>query len=77
MRYQLAWNHDVCRGVVGVFVRTVLGFRFHCGDCGLDRLVAQGRTLIVATHDEDFARALSPRILRLENGVIVNSGAGL
>ena len=26
MRYQLAWNHDVCRGVVAVFVRAVLGF---------------------------------------------------
>jgi hypothetical protein len=25
MRYQLAWNHDVCRGVVAVFVRAVLG----------------------------------------------------
>src|SRR6266849_8701521 len=24
MRYQLAWNHDVCRGVVAVFVRAVL-----------------------------------------------------
>ena len=23
MRYQLAWNHDVCRGVVAVFVRAV------------------------------------------------------
>jgi hypothetical protein len=26
LRYQLAWNHDVCRGVVAVFVRSVLGF---------------------------------------------------
>ena len=26
VRYQLAWNHDVCRGVVAVFVRAVLGF---------------------------------------------------
>jgi hypothetical protein len=26
LRYQLAWNHDVCRGVVAVFVRAVLGF---------------------------------------------------
>ena len=25
LRYQLAWNHDVCRGVVAVFVRAVLG----------------------------------------------------
>ena len=26
LRYQLAWNHDLCRAVVGVFVRSVLGF---------------------------------------------------
>jgi hypothetical protein len=26
LRYQLAWNHDVCRSVVAVFVRSVLGF---------------------------------------------------
>jgi putative transposase len=26
MRYQLAWNHDVCRAVVAVFLRAVLGF---------------------------------------------------
>ena len=25
LRYRLAWNHDVCRGVVAVFVRAVLG----------------------------------------------------
>ena len=26
LRYQLAWDHDLCRAVVGVFVRAVLGF---------------------------------------------------
>ena len=26
LRYQLAWDHDVCRAVVAVFVRAVLGF---------------------------------------------------
>ena len=26
LRYQLAWNHDLCRGVVAVFLRAVLGF---------------------------------------------------
>ena len=29
LRYQLAWNHDLCRAVVGVYVRTVLGFLRH------------------------------------------------
>ena len=45
MRYQLAWNHDVCRGVVAVFVRAVLGFlRARARDGG----VADGRGGAVA-----------------------------
>ena len=45
MRYQLAWNHDVCRGVVAVFVRAVLGFlRTRARDDG----VADGRGGAVA-----------------------------
>ena len=26
LRYALAWNHDLCRAVVGVYVRAVLGY---------------------------------------------------
>jgi hypothetical protein len=29
LRYRLAWDHDLCRAVVGVFVRTVLRFHRH------------------------------------------------
>ena len=29
LRYLLAWNHDLCRAVVRVYVRTVLGFLRH------------------------------------------------
>ncbi len=29
LRYVLAWDHDLCRAVVGVYVRTVLGFLRH------------------------------------------------
>jgi hypothetical protein len=29
LRYRLAWDHDLCRAVVGVGVRTVLGFLRH------------------------------------------------
>jgi hypothetical protein len=29
LRYRLAWDHDLCRAVVGVSVRTVLGFLRH------------------------------------------------
>jgi hypothetical protein len=37
MRYQLAWNHDACRGVVAVFVRAVLGsLRARARDGGVD-----------------------------------------
>ncbi len=37
----------------------------------LQGLQRQQRTLIVATHDEDFARDFATRILRLRNGVVV------
>jgi osmoprotectant transport system ATP-binding protein len=36
----------------------------------LKGLIAGGRTLVVATHDEDFARAWATRVLRLNEGVI-------
>ncbi len=34
-------------------------------------LIAQGRTLIAATHDEEFARECATRIVRMQDGVIV------
>ena len=37
----------------------------------LQRLQSQGRTLVVSTHDEEFARNFATRIVRLENGVVV------
>ena len=37
MRYQLAWDHDVCRGVVAVLLRAVLGFlRARARDGGVE-----------------------------------------
>jgi len=33
-------------------------------------LARQGRTLVIATHDEDFARAYATRTLRLSDGVL-------
>jgi ABC-type polar amino acid transport system ATPase subunit len=33
-------------------------------------LVAERRTLVVATHDEDFARGFATRIVRVDNGVV-------
>jgi ABC-type polar amino acid transport system ATPase subunit len=33
-------------------------------------LLEQGRTLVVATHDEDFAREFATRIVRIEDGVM-------
>ena len=33
-------------------------------------LLAQGRTLVVATHDEDFAQEFATRIVRMENGAV-------
>jgi ABC-type polar amino acid transport system ATPase subunit len=34
-------------------------------------LLAQGRTLVVATHDEDFARDFATRIVRMQDGLVV------
>jgi len=38
-------------------------------------LLAQGRTLVIATHDEDFAGDFSTRIVRMQDGVVVSSAA--
>jgi len=37
----------------------------------LRELLAQGRTLLIATHDEDFARAFATRIVRMEDGAVL------
>jgi ABC-type polar amino acid transport system ATPase subunit len=37
-------------------------------------LVGQGRTLLVATHDADFARACARRVILIEDGRIVRDG---
>ncbi|MFI5178484.1 MAG: amino acid ABC transporter ATP-binding protein [Vicinamibacterales bacterium] len=36
----------------------------------LRSLLAEGRTLVVATHDEDFARDFATRIVRVDNGTL-------
>ena len=36
----------------------------------LRRLSAEGRTLVIATHDEEFARHYATRILRMADGVV-------
>jgi ABC-type polar amino acid transport system ATPase subunit len=38
----------------------------------LQNLLRQGRALVVATHDEEFARACATRIVRLEDGVVIS-----
>jgi len=39
----------------------------------LKGLLAQGRTLVIATHDEDFASDFSTRIVRMQDGVVVSA----
>jgi ABC-type polar amino acid transport system ATPase subunit len=34
-------------------------------------LLRQQRTLVVSTHDEEFAREFATRIIRLRDGVVV------
>ena len=36
----------------------------------LKALVWQGRTLVIATHDEDFARGCATRVLRVRDGAV-------
>jgi ABC-type polar amino acid transport system ATPase subunit len=36
----------------------------------LRRLLDQGRTLLLATHDEEFAREFATRVLRMREGVV-------
>ena len=53
LRCVLAWNHDLCRAVVGVYVRTVLGFLRHVArHAG----VADGRGGAVATSGASVVR---------------------
>ncbi|MEQ1757798.1 MAG: ATP-binding cassette domain-containing protein [Vicinamibacterales bacterium] len=40
----------------------------------LRQLAGQGRTLVVATHDVDFVRALAGRVIVLESGRLVRDG---
>jgi ABC-type polar amino acid transport system ATPase subunit len=40
----------------------------------LRQLAAQGRTVIVATHDTDFARACAHRVVMLDEGRVVEEG---
>jgi D-methionine transport system ATP-binding protein len=37
----------------------------------LQNLVQGGRTLVVATHDEEFTRQFCTRVLRMDNGSVV------
>jgi ABC-type polar amino acid transport system ATPase subunit len=39
-------------------------------------LVDRDRALIVATHDEEFARAVATRVLRVRDGLVAPAGAG-
>ena len=37
-------------------------------------LVGEGRTLVIATHDEEFASACATRVLRMSNGIVYSQG---
>jgi ABC-type polar amino acid transport system ATPase subunit len=38
----------------------------------LRQLLTQGRTLVVATHDEDFVRNFATRVVRMVDGALVS-----
>jgi ABC-type polar amino acid transport system ATPase subunit len=41
----------------------------------LVRLAVEGRTIVIATHDIDFARACTHRVVRLEDGRVARQGS--
>jgi ABC-type polar amino acid transport system ATPase subunit len=38
-------------------------------------LLAQGRTLVISTHDEEFARHFATRIIRMADGIVAGEKA--
>jgi hypothetical protein len=76
MRYQLAWDHELCRAVVGVFVRAVLGFlRARARHDG----VADGRGGAVAVIQR-FGGALNLNVhvhALVLDGVFAKDGSGV
>jgi ABC-type polar amino acid transport system ATPase subunit len=48
--------------------------RTELGDL-LRGLIREGRTLVVATHDEDFARTCATRVLRVREGRVFEDSA--
>src|SRR5450759_2791102 len=76
MRYQLAWDHELCRAVVGVFVRAVLGFlRARARHDG----VADGRGGAVAVIQR-FGGALNLNVhvhALVLDGVVAKGGSGV
>jgi hypothetical protein len=76
MRYQLAWDHELCRAVVGVFVRAGLGFlRARARHDG----VADGRGGAVAVIQR-FGGALNLNVhvhALVLDGVFAKDGSGV
>jgi Putative transposase len=76
LRYLLAWDHDLCRAVVGVYVRAVLGFlRARARHNG----VADGRSGAVVIIQR-FGGALNLNVhvhALVVDGVFVNDGERL
>jgi len=75
MRYQLAWDHDLCRAVVAVFLRAVFGvLRARARDSGIE----DGRGGAVAVIQR-FGGALNLNVLvhaLMLDGVFARSRAG-
>jgi hypothetical protein len=75
LRYALAWDHELCRAVLGVFIRALLGFERRRGT---DRGIRGGRGG-AATAIQRFGSALNLNVhfhtLALQ-GVFVDDGCG-
>jgi hypothetical protein len=76
LRYRLAWDHDLCRAVVGVCVRTVVGFLRHAAHAAGE---ADGRGGVVAVVQR-FGGAMNLNVhvhALVIDGVFARDGAGV
>ena len=76
LRYRLAWDHDLCRAVVGAFVRTVLRFHHHAARAAGVRDGRGGAVAVV----QRFGGALNLNVhvhALVMDGVFARAGDGV
>ena len=64
-----------CAAITGAWVALVLALRAHSLEAALMRRVAEGgQTMVVVTHEMQFAREIADRVVFMDGGRIVEEG---